>query len=54
VISSHSQGKLYDPEIHFLKKYKENKSWTPEKDGVLQQEFFKWLKNLSQDDHLVF
>jgi hypothetical protein len=34
VISSHSPGELYDPEINPLWKFKENKWWTLEKDGV--------------------
>ena len=35
VISSHNQGVLLDPETNPLKKFKENKSWRPEKDGIL-------------------
>jgi hypothetical protein len=54
VISSHSQGELYDPKINPLKKFKENKSWTPEKDRVLNREFFKWLENLSEANHCAF
>jgi hypothetical protein len=45
---------LYDPETNPLKKFKENKSWIPEKDGVLNREFFKWLGNLSEADHNAF
>jgi hypothetical protein len=54
VISSHSQGELFDPETNPLKKFKENKSWRPEKDGVLNREFFKWLGKLSESDHRAF
>jgi hypothetical protein len=54
VISSHSQGELFDPETNPLKKFKGNKSWRPEKDGVLNREFFKWLGNLSKSDHRAF
>jgi hypothetical protein len=35
VISSHNQGELFDLETNPLKKFKENKSWRSEKDGVL-------------------
>lgn len=45
---------MYDPETDPLKKFKENKSWTPEKDRVLNWEFFKWLGNLSEADHYAF
>ena len=54
VIASHSQGKLYDPETNPLKQFKVNKSWRPEKDKVLNQEFFKWLENLTEADHQRF
>jgi hypothetical protein len=51
VISSHSHGELFDPETNPFKRFKKNKSWRLEKDGVLNQEFFKWLGNLSEGDH---
>jgi hypothetical protein len=54
VIASHSQGELVDPETNPLKKFKENKSWRPEKEGVLNREFFKWLGNLTEADHRKF
>ena len=54
VISEHSQGLLYDPETNPLKIFKENKAWRPEKDGVLNREFFKWLGNLTEADHRRF
>jgi hypothetical protein len=54
VISNHSQGKLYNPEMNPLKKFKENKSWRPKKDGVLNREFFKWLGNQSEAHHRKF
>jgi hypothetical protein len=54
VISSHSQGELFDPKTNPLKKFKENKSWRPEKDGIFNQEFFKWQGNLSESDHRAF
>ena len=41
VIASYSQGELFDPETNPLKKFKVNKSWRLEKDGVLNHEFFK-------------
>jgi hypothetical protein len=54
VIASHSQGELLDPETNPLKKFKENKNWRPEKEGVLNREFFKWLGNLTEADHRKF
>jgi CRISPR/Cas system CSM-associated protein Csm2 small subunit len=54
VIASHSQGELLDLETNPLKKFKENKNWRPEKEGVLNQEFFKWLGNLTEADHKKF
>ena len=51
VITSHSQGKLFDPETNPLKQFKVNKSWRPEKDEVLNREFFNWLGNLTEADH---
>ena len=54
VIASHSQGELFDPESNPLKPFKVNKSWRPEKDGVLNREFFKWLGNLTEADHRRF
>jgi hypothetical protein len=37
VTTSHSQGELLDPETNPLKKFKENKNWRPEKEGVLNR-----------------
>jgi hypothetical protein len=54
VIASHSHGELLDPETNPLKKFKENKNWRPEKEGVLNREFFKWLGNLTEADHRKF
>jgi hypothetical protein len=54
VIASHSEGELLDPETNPLKKFKENKNWKPEKEGVLNREFFKWLGNLTEADHRKF
>jgi hypothetical protein len=54
VIASHSQGELLDPETNPLKKFKENKTWRPEKEGVFNREFFKWLGNLTEADHRKF
>ena len=41
IISSHSQDELYDPETNPPQKFKENKSWTPETERMLNQGFFK-------------
>jgi hypothetical protein len=54
VISSHSQDELYDLETNPLWKFKKDKSYRPEKDGILNLEFFKWLENLSESDHRAF
>jgi hypothetical protein len=56
VIASHSQGELCNPETNLPKKFKElwNKSWRPEKDGVLNRKFIKWLGSLSEEDHQKF
>jgi hypothetical protein len=54
VIASHSQGELLDPETNHLKKFKDNKTWRPEKEGVLNHEFFKWLGNLTEANHWKF
>jgi hypothetical protein len=37
-----------------LKKFKDNKTWRPEKEGVHNREFFKWLGNLTEVDHRKF
>jgi CRISPR/Cas system CSM-associated protein Csm2 small subunit len=54
VIASHNQGELLDPETNSLKKFKDNKTWRLEKEGILNQEFFKWLGNLTEADHRKF
>jgi hypothetical protein len=54
VIFSHSQDKLYDPKTNPLQKFRENKSWIPKNDRVLNHEFFKLLKNLSKVNHQAF
>ena len=41
VITSHSQGELFDPKTNLLKLFKVNKSSRPENDEFLNQEFFK-------------
>jgi hypothetical protein len=54
VIASHSQGELLDPKTNPLKKFKDNKTWRPEKEDVLNRELFKWLGNLTEADHRKF
>jgi hypothetical protein len=54
VIRSHSQGEFLDPETNPLKKFKDNKTWRSEKEGVLNCEFFKWLGNLIEAYHRKF
>jgi hypothetical protein len=54
VRASHSQGELLDPKTNPLKKFKDNKTWRPEKEGVLNCKFFKCLGNLTEVDHRKF
>jgi hypothetical protein len=49
LISNYAQGYLIDPDTE--KKFKENKNWAPQKDGILNREFFKWIGNLTEADH---
>ncbi len=49
LISNYAQGELIDPDT--CKKFRENKNWAPQKDGILSREFFKWLGNLTEVDH---
>ena len=51
MIASRSQDELLDPETNPLKKFKDNKSWKLEKEGVLNWDFFKWLGNLTEADY---
>ena len=51
LISSYAQGELIDPDTR--KKFKENKYWVPQKDGILNREFFKWLGNMTEADHVA-
>lgn len=46
VFSCQSQGKVID--LESLQKFKDLKNWTPDKDGVINQEFFKSLGDLSK------
>ena len=49
LISKYSQGNLVDPET--CEKMKLNSRWIPQKDGILNREFFKWLGNCDEEDH---
>ena len=49
VISAHSTGELMDPET--MRKFKEIKGWKPERDGHINREFFKFMGNMSTEDH---
>ena len=51
VISCAARGDLIDVDSKELTKFKDHKNFEPEKDGVLTQEFFKFLGNLSEADH---
>ena len=51
VISCAARGDLIDVDSKELMKFKDHKNFKPEKDGVLTQEFFKFLGNLSEADH---
>ena len=51
VISCAARGDLIDVDSKDLSKFKDKKDFEPEKDGVLNREFFKFLGNLSEADH---
>lgn len=51
LISSHAQGQLIDVDSSDLRMMKDKPSWNAAKDGAISREFFKWLGNLSEDDH---
>lgn len=51
VISCAARGDLIDVDTKDLSKFKDNINFEPEKDGVLTREFFKFLGNLSEEDH---
>ena len=51
VIAGHSQRELLDPTTNPLKKFKDNKTWKPKKEGAFNCKFFKWLRNLTKADH---
>jgi hypothetical protein len=52
LISSHAQGELIDVDSDELRKFKDSPKFKPETDGVLNREFFKWLGNLTEADHV--
>ena len=49
LISKYSHGNLVDPET--CEKMKLNSRWIPQKDRILNREFFKWLGNCDEEDH---
>lgn len=51
LISACAQGDLLDVDSYPLMKFKDNSKWVPQRDGVLNREFFKWLGNMTKDDH---
>lgn len=51
LIPACAQGDLMDVDSYPLKKFKDNPKWVPERDGVLNREFFKWSGNMTEDDH---
>ncbi|CAA9590696.1 hypothetical protein AVDCRST_MAG81-5244 [uncultured Synechococcales cyanobacterium] len=52
LIASYAQGELINVDTNPLRKFKESAKWKPEKDGMLSREFFKWLGNLTEADHV--
>jgi hypothetical protein len=48
VISGNSQGELIDPDT--CKHFKHVKGWSPDRDGVINREFFKWMGNVTEND----
>ena len=51
VISCTARGDLIAVDLKDLSKFKDHKNFEPEKDGVLTQEFFEFLDNLSKENH---
>ena len=51
LIIKYSQGNLLDLNSNSIVKMHLNLKWTPHKDGILNQEFFKWLSNCDKVDH---
>lgn len=52
LISSYAQGELIDVNSNPLRKFKDSPKFKPETGGVLTREFFKWLGNLTEADHV--
>ena len=51
VISAAAQGDLIDVDSKTLSKFKERAGFEADKDAVLNQEFFKFLGNMTEADH---
>ena len=51
LIIKYSQGELLDVDATPICKMHLNPKWTPHKDGILSQEFFKWFGNYDKEDH---
>ena len=49
LILKYLQGDLVDPKT--CEKMKLNSRWIPQKDGIMNREFFKWLGNCNKEDH---
>jgi len=52
-ISAHSAGELIDPDKNPPIKCNVAKDWSPEKEGIISREFFKWLGNFEEDDFMA-
>ena len=51
LIIKYSQGELLDVDATPICKIRLNPKWTPQRDGILSLEFFKWLGNCDEEDH---
>ena len=52
LIIKYSQGELLDIDATLICKMSLNPRWTPHRDGILSHEFFKWLGNCDEEDHM--
>ena len=42
-----------DLDSMFIRIMKENSKWISYKDGILNKEFFKWLRNFDAEDYMI-
>ena len=51
LIIKYSEEELLDVDATPICKMRLNPRWTPQRDGILSREFFKWLGNCNEEDH---